>query len=110
MTQAQIAEQMDVETETISRIENGAISPTLVRLEQLAGLLDCSISSFFLPEGDNVRDLADSIAECLQELSTRDKEMILRVITDIAGNLKHRDHFAGNCTSTQGATTRAQTR
>lgn len=95
-TQAQIAEQMNVETETISRIENGVISPTLVRLEQIADLLNCSISSFFIMEGsNNVRDWADSIAECLQELPTKDKEMILRVVTDISDSLKRRTLYSG---------------
>lgn len=94
LTQAEIAEQLEVETETISRIENGVISPTLVRLEQMATLLGCSISSFFISEGDDTRDLADSIAECLQGLSTKDKEMILRVVSDISDSLRRRPLYS----------------
>lgn len=101
---------MNVETETISRIENGVISPTLARLEQMAELLNCSISSFFMVESEKTENLANIIAGCLQELSIRDKEMILRVVTDITDSLKQRPYSASCCTSTQGATTSAQTR
>lgn len=110
LTQAEIAERMNVETETISRIENGVISPTLARLEQMAELLNCSISSFFMVESEKTENLAKIIAGCLQELSVRDKEMILRVVTDISDSLKQRPYSSPRCTSTQGATTNAQTR
>jgi transcriptional regulator with XRE-family HTH domain len=114
LTQAEIAEQMGVETETISRIENGVISPSLIRLEQLAELLSCSISSFFMVENDKTENLAGIIVGCIQELPAKDKEMILRVVTDISDNLKRHVYSEtssdSDCTNTQGAITSAQTR
>jgi transcriptional regulator with XRE-family HTH domain len=44
--QAQLAEFMNLEKETVSRIETGVFSPTLVRLAQLAKYLGCEIGSF----------------------------------------------------------------
>ena len=37
LTQAQLAERLDVATETISRLERGAAVPSLARLEGMAG-------------------------------------------------------------------------
>ena len=44
LTQAQIAEAIGVEKETVSRMENGVISLTLQRLQQMSEVLDCSLS------------------------------------------------------------------
>ena len=38
LTQAQLAEYMDIEKESVSRIETGHIAPTLARLAQIAKL------------------------------------------------------------------------
>ena len=43
MSQQQVAEQIGIEPETVSRIETGAIAPSLVRLRQFARVYDCSL-------------------------------------------------------------------
>lgn len=44
LTQAQLAESLDVDTETLSRFERGKHLPSLLSLERLAGLLHASVA------------------------------------------------------------------
>jgi transcriptional regulator with XRE-family HTH domain len=41
LTQAQLAERIDVATETISRVERGATVPSVASLARIAGALGC---------------------------------------------------------------------
>jgi transcriptional regulator with XRE-family HTH domain len=47
LTQAQVAEQLGIENESVSRLETGSKSLTLERLEQFSQLFGCSVASFF---------------------------------------------------------------
>jgi transcriptional regulator with XRE-family HTH domain len=55
LTQAQVAAQLGIETETVSRLETGVISPTLERLDQLSRLFNCPVSAFFPDETTDAR-------------------------------------------------------
>lgn len=41
LTQAEVAEQIDVDAETISRFERGFVTPSIATLERLCAALDC---------------------------------------------------------------------
>lgn len=47
LTQAQLAEKIDVSTETVSRLERGAAVPSLARLEDLATALGIDLARMF---------------------------------------------------------------
>lgn len=88
ITQAQLAEYMNLEKETVSRIETGVISPTLVRLEQLAKFLDCEISDFLQVDTPQVTDHARSLAKRMENLNENQRQMLTQLIGKIASAME----------------------
>jgi transcriptional regulator with XRE-family HTH domain len=62
-----------IEPESISRIENGLIAPTLVRLRQFALAYDCSLESLIAKASDSLPDMARRIATELDGLPRADQ-------------------------------------
>jgi len=93
-TQAQLAEHMDIEKETVSRLETGHISPTLARLAQIAKLLDCEISDLLKISTPDVNDQALALMNRMDDLSDSQKTVLLDLFGKVAmamGRLNPRD-------------------
>lgn len=90
LTQAQVAESMNVEKETVSRIETGVISPSLARLRQIADVLGCTPADLFRPGSPDALDQAHKIVELLQGLDENERAMVVRVVGEVAGALRQR--------------------
>ena len=88
MTQAQLAEYMNLEKETVSRIETGVISPTLVRLAQLAKFLDCEITDFLKIDSPQVADHARSLAKRMENLSDEQRQLLTQLLGKIASSME----------------------
>ncbi|GAB2181241.1 hypothetical protein DLREEDagrD3_14640 [Denitratisoma sp. agr-D3] len=72
MTQAQLAEIIGVEVETVSRIETGAQLPSLERLEEIAAALGLSLALLLT---DNLC-VDQTLNALLDELPEREREFI----------------------------------
>lgn len=88
MTQAQTAEKLGVEKETLSRLETGAISPSLARLEQLGKIFGCPVRQFFWHESGDEQTQADTIADMIRTLPEEKREQVVRFIADVVRVLK----------------------
>lgn len=77
LTQAQLAEHMEIEKETVSRIETGHIAPTLARLAQIAKLLDCEISDLLKISTPDVSDQALALMNRMENLSEGQQTVLL---------------------------------
>ena len=77
LTQAQVARELGIETETVSRLETGAISATLERLEQFSELFGCSVGIFFQEECEDTEGLAQNIAGILKTLCAEERALLL---------------------------------
>jgi len=88
MTQSDVAEKLGIEKETLSRMETGAISPTLTRLEQLSKILGCPIRQFFWHERGDEQTQADTITDMIQTLSEEKRELVVRFVADVVRVLK----------------------
>ena len=88
MTQSEVAARLKVEKETISRLETGAISPTLTRLHQLGALFGCPIGYFFRQEKGTEQEQADAIADMLRTLSAERRERLVRCIAELVEALQ----------------------
>lgn len=84
LTQAQLAEFMDIEKETVSRIETGVISPTLARLAQLAKFLDCEISDLLKTGSPELADQALSLAKRMENLSENQRTILTQLFGKVA--------------------------
>jgi transcriptional regulator with XRE-family HTH domain len=85
VTQAELAEKVNVAPETISRLERGAVMPSLTRLEQVAAALGRDLHDFFQskqPVGRNGHAL-DRLVACVQMLSAEDIDLV----TDLAARI-----------------------
>jgi transcriptional regulator with XRE-family HTH domain len=81
MTQAEAAGTLNVENETISRMETGAISLTLERLSQFSELYKCPIASFFIDPSGQPDALAATIADLIRPLKPAELEILLHFVS-----------------------------
>lgn len=94
LTQAQLAEHMEIEKETVSRIETGHIAPTLARLAQIAKLLDCEISDLLKISTPDVSDHALALMNRMESLSEGQQTILLDLFGKVAlamGKLSAKD-------------------
>jgi transcriptional regulator with XRE-family HTH domain len=77
LTQGEIAGLLGIETETVSRLETGAIAATLRRLEQFAKIYDCPVIAFFQDGTEDAEGLAITLAEILRPLPDDEKKLLI---------------------------------
>lgn len=88
LTQSDVAIKLGIEKETVSRLETGAISPTLSRLHQLSGIFDCPVRHFFWQtEGDENAE-ADTIADMIRTLPAARRESVVRCVEELVRALQ----------------------
>lgn len=63
LTQAQLAEHLDITQDSLSRMEKGIIAPKFSRLQLIADTLGCSVADLFRQQDEPSEQLAKSIAE-----------------------------------------------
>jgi len=92
-TQARVADAIGLEKETISRMENGVIAPSVHRLWQFAELFGCPLSALLgeYRGGAGAGADADAIAAQIGDLPKDDRRAILRIVTDVASLARERE-------------------
>lgn len=90
-TQAQLAERMEVEPETISRFERGATVPSLHTLEKLALILRASIGDLLVESSTAPDDQAMRISAWLSELKPADRALVTDVMQRLCDRLRRED-------------------
>ena len=88
MTQSEVAGRLNLEKESISRIETGVISPTLARLYQLSGIFGCPVRHFFWREEGTEQEQAETITEMLGTLSAARRERLVRCVSELVEALR----------------------
>lgn len=74
LTQAQLAERLGVDTETLSRFERGKHLPSLLTLERLAALLLTTVAELLAEEAEKVDDEVLAITSWFATLKPKDRE------------------------------------
>jgi len=88
LSQQQVAERMDIEPESVSRMETGAIAPTLARLRQFSRVYGCSLETIVGQASDQLPDIARRLAKELEELPDVDRVFITEQAIAAARHLK----------------------
>lgn len=83
LTQVQVADKLQIEKESVSRIETGAVVPSLLRLEQIADALGCPVRKFFLHQAGDERMQADAIADMIHVLPADSRELVVKFVADV---------------------------
>lgn len=73
LTQAQVAERLSLDTETVSRFERGKHLPSLVTLERLAGVLITTVGELLAEEPIQADDQALVVASWMTALKPEDR-------------------------------------
>lgn len=80
LTQAQVAERIGAEPETISRFERGATAPSIVRLLELSEVLGVTLASLLNSASPRSVDQWESVRQTLAELPQSDQRLATSVI------------------------------
>ncbi|EMH2961123.1 helix-turn-helix transcriptional regulator [Burkholderia multivorans] len=88
LTQAKLAEMIDLEQEAISRWERGTRMPTLHRLQQLSDALDCSVDQLLQRGSKRPDDQLAMIANALNGLDSDERELVVNFVQQFADMLK----------------------
>lgn len=79
-TQAEIAEKVGIDTVSLSRIERGAVSPSIATLDRIADAIGEPLGKLFDGVSSNTITLADDVTELLRPLSESDRMFLLEQI------------------------------
>ncbi len=86
MTQAELAEQMDIGNEAVSRFERGQVIPSVERLFQIAEVLKCRVDELLVPASERRSEQTKQIIDLLDSLGKKDLEravLILKVLATV---------------------------
>jgi transcriptional regulator with XRE-family HTH domain len=75
MTQGQLAEVLDLENVTVSRIETGAQMPSIDRLDEIAKALKVSLTTL-LADTSKTSAMADLIVEAIRDMPVREQKYV----------------------------------
>lgn len=91
LTQAQVAERLSVEKESISRMESGKISLNLERLQQFADIYGCTVSDFIRDDSPDLQSQVQSIADMIRPLNREERDALVRFISETVRLLKMKE-------------------
>ena len=80
LTQAGLAEMVEIDSETISHIERGAVLPGLLRLEQIAIALKTGVAALLASASMVPDDQALNLAQMLKNLEEPDRLFALDLV------------------------------
>jgi len=86
-TQATLAELVRVDVETISRIERGAIVPSILKLEQIAEVLGAPLAELLRSSSTLAQDQSLEIFDWLQNLSEADRRFVMETTQQLCKHL-----------------------
>ncbi len=86
-TQATLAELVRVDVETISRVERGAIVPSVLKLELIADVLGLPMAELLRSSSTLAQDQSLELFDWLQSLSEADRRFVLESMQRLCGHL-----------------------
>jgi transcriptional regulator with XRE-family HTH domain len=87
MTQGELAEAIDVENVTLSRIETGAQLPSLDRLQHIAEVLQLPLQALVADDA-TMSGLVETMVMTIRDLPEREQEFLLNFVLDYARHWK----------------------
>jgi len=91
LTQEQLAQRLEVEPETISRMERGMTAPSLKTLEKLGEILAVRMADLLDERPPAPPDGVSAIAAWIVMLSEEDKAFVMDNLRRLCAHLVHRD-------------------
>jgi transcriptional regulator with XRE-family HTH domain len=95
LTQAALAERLEVDTETLSRFERGKHLPSLVTLERLATILETTAADLLAKQAGPVADDAVAVSVWMAKLGESDRDFVRELVKFQCDHLLRRKGSAG---------------
>lgn len=80
LTQAQLAEKLNLSLDAVSRLERGQIALTVARLVELAAIFECETVDLLEAGSTRVRDQALQLEQLMLRLSEAERMDLLRLV------------------------------
>jgi transcriptional regulator with XRE-family HTH domain len=90
LTQAQLAEMIDLEQEAVSRGERGTRVPTLHCLQQLGDALECSVDQLLQRGSTRPNDQLANVASALNGLDADERALVVDFVQQFTDMLRSR--------------------
>ena len=90
LTQDQVAEQLGIGLEAVSRMERGLVIPTVARLAELADIFECNVADLLTLASNRANDQALHLSRTLSKLSASDRALIVEMVEQLATRLTRR--------------------
>jgi transcriptional regulator with XRE-family HTH domain len=90
LTQEELSEMLGIGNQAISRIERGAVMPTLPRLYEFAEAFECRIDELLLSTSDRDADQAAVMAHQIASLSPTDRQFVAGIVGQLTTHLRQR--------------------
>lgn len=87
MTQEAVAEALGIGNEAVSRIERGAVMPTIARLMELAQIFSCRVDELLIESSYRPVDQAGYLSRLIEPLSDHDRRLVIEIIEKLAVRL-----------------------
>ncbi len=87
MTQSQLAEALELENVTVSRIETGAQLPSIDRLEEVSKVLKVSLTAL-LADTSKSGAMSDMLLDVIKDLPAREKKFVYLLASAYAQHYK----------------------
>jgi transcriptional regulator with XRE-family HTH domain len=87
LTQAQLAERLGIDTETLSRFERGKHVPSLKTLERMAEQLRTTIGDLLEENPSHVDEEAQAVSAWFAALKPDDKKFVQKLLKQICDHL-----------------------
>ena len=87
LTQEQVAEILEVDLQTIGRMERGVVWPTLPRLLSLAELYKVPVSSLLRQNSPLTKDIAEDLEGLLARLTEADRVWVKEWLRELCERL-----------------------
>jgi transcriptional regulator with XRE-family HTH domain len=86
-TQQELAEQVGIDSVTLSRIEIGVSVPSIARLAEFADVLGINLAGLVSGVSQKVTDQTEEITLCMKQLTVSDRLLLLQILKQFAGGL-----------------------
>src|SRR5471030_888912 len=90
LTQEQVAEQLGIGNEAVSRMERGLVMPTVARLVELADIFECEAADLLTGASSRTSDQAKYLGQLLTKLNGNDRAMVIEIVERLDGRLARR--------------------
>lgn len=87
LSQEQVAEQLGIGSEAVSRIERGVVMPNIERLMQFAEIYGCEAADLLTQTSTRSEDQAVRIRQMLNQLSADDRQLVLELVERLSQRL-----------------------